>query len=63
MITLISSYHNKHLLKFKLKCLKKGLRQHITDKRQNDDYKRRHTSKTEHDIKKKIFSKCSTDHA
>ena len=39
MIILNNSYHDKHLLKIKLKCLKKGLSQQITEKRQNDDYK------------------------
>ena len=37
MIILIKSYHNKHLLKIKLKCLKRGLIQQITEKQQNDD--------------------------
>ena len=42
---------------------KKGLSQQITEKRQNDDYKWCHTSKTGHEMKKKFFSKCVTDHA
>ena len=42
---------------------KKGLSQQITEKRQNDDYKWGHTTKTGHDMKKKILSKCTYDHA
>ena len=39
MIILNNSYYDKHPLKIKLKCLKKGLSQQITEKWQNDDYK------------------------
>ena len=38
--------------KVKLKCLKKGLRLSITEKRQNDCSKWRHTSETGHGMKK-----------
>ena len=63
LIILNNSYHDKHHLQIKWKCLEKGLSQQITEKRQNGDNKWRHTSKMEHDMKKKIFSKVSTDHA
>ena len=44
-------------LKNQVKVPKKRWSQKITEKRQNDDYKWRHTSKAEHDIKKnfKLF--------
>ena len=39
MIMLNNYYHDKHHIKIKLKCLKQGICQQITVKRQNDDYK------------------------
>ena len=37
-IMLNNSYHDKHGLEIKLKCLKEGLSRQITEKRQHDDY-------------------------
>ena len=52
VIMLNNFYHDKHCLKNKLQCLKRGFSLKITEKRQNGDYKRRHTPKTGHDMKK-----------
>ena len=65
-IMLNNLHFNKHCLKIKLKCLKikleclkKGLSQHITAKLQNDDYKRRHTSKKGHGLMVVFFQNAS----
>ena len=39
MIMLNNFYCDKHRFKIKLECLKRGLSQQITAKRQNDGYK------------------------
>ena len=55
-------FHDKHCLKIKLRWRNKRLSKKITEKRQNDDCMMSYV-KNRTWYKKKIFSKCSSDHA
>ena len=56
LIMLNNFYRDKHCLK-----IKRGLSVEVTEKRQNDSQRWRHTSKTRYGTRKSIILKCASD--